>query len=207
MQRITPAMCNHRLPRVDLPSRTYYLTCCTDRRHRLLCADPAAQMIIDLYAGYRDRGDIRLHGYVVMPDHYHVIVTLTVETSVSNLVRKVHGLFSWRWYGRGAGVAGHEGPALPGGGRVAGHEGPSLPGGGCVAGHEGPALPRRGRVWERRFYDHVVRNEEDWRTRMAYLHDNPRRAGLVEAAVGYLWSSAAFWETGTGPVTCDGVTW
>lgn len=172
-------MRNRRLPRVDLPSRIYYLTCCTDRRRRLLCVGSAAQMIIDLYAGYRDRGDIRLHGYVVMPDHYHVIVTLTGETSVSNLVRKVHGLFSWRWYGTGAGVAGHE----------------------------GPALPRRGRVWQRRFYDHVVRNEEDWRTRMAYLHDNARRAGLVEAAVDYPWSSAAFWETGTGPVLCDGIAW
>ena len=194
-------MRNRRLPRVDLPSRTYYLTCCTDRRRRLLCVGSAAQMIIDLYAGYRDRGDIRLHGYVVMPDHYHVIVTLTGETSVSNLVRKVHGLFSWRWYGRGAGVAGHEGPALPNGGHVAGHEG---------LGDEppiGPALPRRGRVWQRRFYDHVVRNEEDWRTRMAYLHDNPRRAGLVEAAVDYPWSSAAFWETGAGPVPCNGIAW
>ncbi|MBN1460092.1 MAG: transposase [Armatimonadetes bacterium] len=120
-------MRHRRLPRVDLPHQTYYLTCCTHRRRPFLRAERAAQMIIDLYAAYRDRGDLRLHGYVVMPNHYHVVVTLTGERSVSGLVRKVHGLFSWRWHG----VAGHEGlggeppigPALRGERPVAGHEG------------------------------------------------------------------------------------
>jgi hypothetical protein len=66
---------------------------------------------------------------------------------------------------------------------------------------------RGGRVWQRRFYDHVIRGEEDWRTKLHYLHGNPVRAGLMESAADYPWSSASFWETGTGQVACDGVTW
>ena len=61
----------------------------------------------------------------------------------------------------------------------------------------------RGRVWQRRFYDHVVRDETDVRTKLVYLHNNPVRAGLVEDPVEYPWSSCRFWETGTGPVPCD----
>lgn len=184
-------MSHRRLPRLDLPNHTYYLTCCTHNRRPLLRAGRAAQVLIELYAGYRGRGDIRLHGYVIMPDHYHVLVTLAAEPSVSNLVRKIHGLFAWRWHA----WAGDEAPALRKGRGEAGDEAPALRG------------KARERVWQRRFYDHVVRDDEDWRMKLSYLHENPVRAGLVECAADYEWSSASFWETGTGPVTCDGVIW
>ena len=168
-------MRHRRLPRLDLVAHTYYLTCCTHNRRPFLRAGRAAQMLIDLYAGYRDRGDIRLHGYVIMPDHYHVVVTLAAEPSVSGLVRKIHGVFAWRWHT----WVGDEAPALRG--------------------------RARGRIWQRRFYDHVVRDDEDWRTKLTYMHGNPVQAGLADLAIEYLWSSAAFWDT--GPVVCDGITW
>jgi hypothetical protein len=49
----------------------------------------------------------------------------------------------------------------------------------------------------------VIRDEEDWRTKLSYLHENPVRAGLIENAADYHWSSCAFWETGEGPIECD----
>jgi putative transposase len=125
-------------------------------------------MLIGLYAGYRDRGDIRLHGYAVMPDHYHVLVTLVKEPSVSELVRKIHS---------------------------------------ALARRARQASFHTGRLWQRRFYDHVIRDEREWRRRLAYIHHNPAVKGLVEAPDRYSWSSASFWLTGTGPVRCDGVTW
>ncbi len=166
-----------RLPRLDLPHHTYYLTSCTHNRRPLFRSGRSAQMLIDLYVGYRDRGDIRLHGYVVIPDHYHVLVTLAAERSISGLVRKIHSAFARRWRG----WAGDEAPA--------------------------PRKGRNRRIWQTRFYDHMVRDEEDWRTTLTYMHENPVRAGFVEIAIDYPWSSAMFWETGTGPVGCDGTVW
>ncbi len=125
-------------------------------------------MLIGLYAGYRDRGDIRLHGYVVMPDHYHVLVTLVTEPSLSELVRKIHSAFARR----------------------------------CRA-----PIGLQGLLWQRRFYDHVIRDEDDWRTKLAYMHGNPVQRGLVDQASRYTWSSARFWLTGAGPVQCDAVIW
>lgn len=161
-------MRHRRLPRVDLPSHTYALTCCLDRRRRLLAEADLADALIAVWVEARDRGDLVLHGYVVMPDHYHVLFTLTGASSVANVVRRAHSAFARPL-------------------RTRGFDG--------------------GRVWQRRFYDHVVRGEEDWRTELSYLHDNPVRAGLVEAAADYPWSSAAFRQTGAGPVTCHGVDW
>ena len=196
-------MLHRRLPRLELPGHTYFLTCCVDNRRSLLLRAGAAELLLKLYGEARERGDIALHAYVVMPDHYHVVVTLVGESSVSNLVRKVHGLFAWRWYRRTGNPAGHEGPALPNGAYPAGHEG--LGGQPPIR----PAVPRRRRrrLWQRRFYDHVVRDEEDWRTRMTYLHDNPVRAGLVTTPTDYAWSSAQFWDTGRGPVRCESMNW
>lgn len=40
----------------------------------------------------------------------------------------------------------------------------------------------RGKVWQRSFYDHVIRDEEDLERTMGYVLGNPVKAGLVEAA-------------------------
>ncbi len=158
-------MLYRRLPRVDIPGATYFITCCIERQRPFFKRGKLADLIVELYAEARDAGRITLHAYVVMPDHYHVILTLREETSISALVRRAHSLF-WR---RGV-----------------------------------QWLPRNvGRVWQRRFYDHVIRDEKDWQERVAYVHANPLTAGLVEDPVAYAWSSCRYWETGEGPVQCD----
>jgi putative transposase len=35
-------------------------------------------------------------------------------------------------------------------------------------------------LWQRSYYDHVIRNEEDEQAALAYILENPVRAGLVE---------------------------
>jgi len=37
-----------------------------------------------------------------------------------------------------------------------------------------------GRLWQRQFYDHIIRNEEDFRETLEYIRLNPVRKGLVE---------------------------
>ena len=76
-------MRHRRLPRVDLPHHTYYLTSCVDRRRPYLARPALSQCVLDLYAQLRAQGGIMLHGYVFMPDHYHVVLTLRGEPSIS----------------------------------------------------------------------------------------------------------------------------
>jgi putative transposase len=45
-------------------------------------------------------------------------------------------------------------------------------------------------VWQRGFTDHRIRDAADMEARRAYLHMNPVRGRLVEAAELYLYSSA-----------------
>jgi putative transposase len=44
-------------------------------------------------------------------------------------------------------------------------------------------------VWQRRFWEHTVRDEKDYRRHVDYVHFNPVRHGLVEAAADWPYSS------------------
>jgi len=43
--------------------------------------------------------------------------------------------------------------------------------------------------WQRRFWEHVIRDDEDWRRHMDYVHYNPVKHGYVQCAKDWRWSS------------------
>ncbi len=48
---------------------------------------------------------------------------------------------------------------------------------------------RPGRVWQNRFWDHVIRDENDWRRHIDYIHFNPVKHGIVDDPFVYPHSS------------------
>jgi len=44
-------------------------------------------------------------------------------------------------------------------------------------------------VWQRRFWEHTVRDEEDFERILDYIHYNPVRHGLVKSVSEWKWSS------------------
>jgi putative transposase len=46
-----------------------------------------------------------------------------------------------------------------------------------------------GPIWQHRFYDHVVRNEQDFREILDYIHNNPAKHNLCESPGEYKYSS------------------
>ena len=45
------------------------------------------------------------------------------------------------------------------------------------------------RVWQRRFWEHAIRDEEDWRKHVDYIHYNPVKHRLVSRPGDWPWSS------------------
>ncbi|OIO57691.1 MAG: transposase [Alphaproteobacteria bacterium CG_4_10_14_0_2_um_filter_63_37] len=48
---------------------------------------------------------------------------------------------------------------------------------------------RERRVWQRRFWEHLIRDEEDWRRHVDYIHFNPVKHGLAAHPAQWRWSS------------------
>jgi putative transposase len=46
-----------------------------------------------------------------------------------------------------------------------------------------------GRVWQYRYWDHIIRNEIDLRRHIDYIHYNPIKHGLVKRPIDYVFSS------------------
>jgi putative transposase len=46
-----------------------------------------------------------------------------------------------------------------------------------------------GGLWQRRFWEHVIRDEADFAAHLDYIHFNPVRHGLVERAADWPWWS------------------
>ncbi len=45
-------------------------------------------------------------------------------------------------------------------------------------------------LWQRRFWEHLIRSEEDWRRHMDYIYYNPVKHGYVKRVTD--WSSSSF---------------
>lgn len=50
---------------------------------------------------------------------------------------------------------------------------------------------REGRVWQNRFWDHIIRNEDDMNKHIDYIHYNPVKHGLCQNPFRYELSSAS----------------
>jgi hypothetical protein len=54
-------------------------------------------------------------------------------------------------------------------------------------------LGRKGPLWQKRFYDHVIRDEDEFGCHLDYVHFNPVKHGYVSRAADYRWSSFHEW--------------
>ena len=45
------------------------------------------------------------------------------------------------------------------------------------------------RLWQRRYWEHIIRDEEDWQRHVDYIHYNPVKHGLVDRVADWPYSS------------------
>ena len=45
------------------------------------------------------------------------------------------------------------------------------------------------KIWQSRYYDHIIRNEKDLEKHIDYIHYNPIKHGFVTKAIDYPYSS------------------
>jgi len=48
-------------------------------------------------------------------------------------------------------------------------------------------------IWQRRFWEHLIRDEEDYQNHVDYIHYNPVKHGYVQQAIDWRYSSFHLW--------------
>ena len=77
-------------------ARTYHISANAYMRKRLLQSERMASLLIDVLSHYRDEGRFALHAFVVMPDHFHALVTLAPGVTIERAMQYIKGGFSYR---------------------------------------------------------------------------------------------------------------
>jgi putative transposase len=147
----------------------YLVTTNVKDRQPLFTEHYCCQIVIDSIRFLRTHLGHRVHAYVLMPDHVHLVVTPRESSDVSRVMHslKLH-----------------------------------------TAREIGALLESKGGVWQARFYERALRTPRDVEEAIAYVHDNPIRAGLAEKPEDYDWSSYRAYILGEPtPIDVDLLVW
>ena len=73
---------------------TYFITANTFQRHSLLQSERMAGLFLDVLLSYRLQQKYLLHEFVIMPDHFHLLITPTL--TLERALQLIKGGFSFR---------------------------------------------------------------------------------------------------------------
>lgn len=139
---------------------------------------------------HREKG-LRINAYVIMPTHLHLIV-FDCEFNPDRLNATVA---SFRRFTGHAMVRFCEAHLLP-----------SFLASMSASGRS----DRQYQFWQQSRHPEAIWTHAFWQEKVSYLHDNPRRKGLVRGATDWRFSSAAYWlsdHPGPSDVMLSGVEW
>jgi putative transposase len=99
MRALAPEVRFYNLP-MSIPTRsvgtgTYFVTTATFNRRRLFQVTANAELFLETLQLYRRKGHYKLHAFVVMPDHVHLLLT-PQSLSIERVVGFIKGGFSHR---------------------------------------------------------------------------------------------------------------
>jgi REP-associated tyrosine transposase len=88
-------MPSYRGPRVRINPETFAITVVTHQRRRIFQRTTTAKLMIDTLFRYSDQSRFALHGFVVMPDHLHALLTPSSDQTIERYVQLIKGGFSF----------------------------------------------------------------------------------------------------------------
>lgn len=158
-------MPNYRRYRV--PGGTYFFTVVTQGRARILTTAEARKSFRAAIEECRRQWPFRIDGIVLLPDHLHAIWSLPRgDDDYKTRWAFIKKEFTKRWLAAG----GSEQVISP----------------------ARRARRRRG-VWQPRYWEHVIEDEDDFESHLDYIHYNPVKHGLVESPRDWPYSSFHRW--------------
>ena len=82
--------------RIVAENRTFFVTSSISGKRNLLQSDRSAGLFLIVLHDYRRQGKFRLHEFVVMPDHFHLLITVGSDLTIERAVQFIKGGFAFR---------------------------------------------------------------------------------------------------------------
>lgn len=150
-----------------MPGGTYFFTVVTDRRQRIFSSGRARTLLGNALRACQQSHPFEVRAIVLLPDHLHTIWCLPPgDANYSARWQWIKTQFTQNW--------------LAGGGTESDISGGRLRDG------------RRG-VWQPKFWEHTIEDEDDFDSHFDYIHYNPVKHGYATCPADWEWSSFHRW--------------
>jgi len=151
--------------RFYVPNYSYFLTVVTQNREPILIDN--IELLRESFRRSKKRYNYKIDAIIVLPDHFHMIITPKVPEEYSAIISFIKRSFV---YGLDIELKQKFRANLSTSQYRRQHSG----------------------VWQRRFYEHTIRDERDLYNHLEYMKNNPLKHGLVENIKDWKYSSFAF---------------
>jgi len=141
------------------PGGTYFFTVNLLRRHSNNLLVAHIDKLRHAVAAVRRRHPFHIHGWVVLPNHLHCVIELPSDDTD----------YAVRWRLIKIGFS------------------KSLP----ITESRSAVRIKRGErgIWQRRYWEHLIRDDADFEAHMDYVHFNPLKHGLVKKVIDWPFST------------------
>lgn len=147
--------------RARVPGSTYFFTVVTFDRRKIFTDEQSVALLRQAIEAVQARRPFKVEAAIILPDHLHMLWRLPDgDADFSIRWRLIKSYFTRRWPGA----------------------------------RDCPATLSRQRkgeraVWQRRYWEHLIRDEADWQRHVDYIHYNPVKHGLAYAPSAWRYSS------------------
>ena len=144
-------MSNYR--RVKIPGATHFFTLVMYERSPLLCQEGVPEALQKIMEGVQEEVPFTIKALVILPDHLHSILALPEGSADYS---RIWALIKLRFTKQmGTRFGSDESMSSS---RAARHD---------------------GTIWQRRFWEHMIRDQPDFNSHFHYVHFNPVKHGLA----------------------------
>jgi putative transposase len=138
------------LKRFHEAGQTHFITFSCYQRRPGFTSPEIYDLFVECLEAMRRRYTMCIYGYIVMPEHVHLLISEPESGTVAEALHFLKLSFAKR----------------------------------LRSGRRNPAP-----FWQKRYYDRNVRDADEFRVKLRYLHRNPVKRGLVSFPEDWKWSS------------------
>ena len=156
--------------RAFVPGGTFFFTLCVHKHRRIFANETNVQLLRNAVHTVKTEWPFEIVGAVVLPDHLHWIWTLPPnDSNYSRRIGRIKAIFT-RQLGE--------------------HPDEST--------NSSRVRHRESEVWQRRFWEHAIRDQPDLENHLNYIHYNPVRHGWAKCPHQWKASSFRHWVAKNG---------
>jgi putative transposase len=165
------------LERFHKTGALHFITWSCRDRQPLLATPARRDLMLRVLEQMRNRYRFGVVGFVIMPEHVHLLISEPEIRTVSSAISAIKLGFTRRMFSKDK--PGEERPGAP-----------------LLAGVARSGGSSNHHFWMKRYYDFNVFSSRKIAEKLHYMHENPVVRGLVERPEDWKWSSFRFYACG-----------